>query len=1011
MEPPFKEISNDRPGDISAEQTSPIFIEPVMASQDSEVEDAAHIASLGERDTRHQSAENSPLPTDSMVSVRLSDALGISPPDIHSPENTPLPDSVRNTVEAFEPASPTGLAAVAGDNSALDNFSDTFTESEEYRTSTISLTSIQREESLTSALSTVRSRSDSSETLSSHGSAQVDWDELEKSEEQAPRDEGSDESTAFLLARLEQENNALAIDPKAKLARARSTRKGTKARPPSIQQLKKLVNEPAGPSLRYSLIPEPPPMTELEFWAALVNDYPQTAQRLPTLTSNKIRSGVPPPLRGVVWMSIAGSQDKLLEEEYDRLCGESSPYENLIGKDIGRSFPGVEMFRDPSGDGQQMLGRVLKCFSLYDLKIGYCQGLGFVVGPLLMHMGDKEAFCVLVRLMEHYDLRSCFLPDLSGLHLRIYQFQKLLSKHHPVLTNHLGRIGVEPLYVSQWFLSFFAITCPLPMLLRIYDVILTEGASETLMRVALSLMRRNEKKLLACKELEDAMALLLGRALWDTYGCNADDLVNDFVGLTGLVTRESLESLEKSFKNGSDEDTITKSSSLPTVQAAASRFLGRFWTGASSNVSAKVSSPTSSLGVAAPSRPSSLLHRTPSKQSMASTLNSVESSESHLTTSTDATAMSRNPSADCNPLKPGVSGISNQDRDLHTQIEDLLTALSDMQREQNLLASELQREREEREEDRAAVQRYLEQMSKPTPLDVILEGDLHGSVPSESENFQSDDQEPLYELTARFSSAENNKRSSLMQLSKYQLRQETKLWKDQYEVEAARSADLTRQLADERSENARIVENFREMRSRMQEAHQDKQRLEKTVAELKVRRYSTESDFESVPVTPLDNSPTTSGLRELKLGRSGSLRSNSAATASFAKRTSSLGITKVLATEDHKPPSEDAVLLELVNAKTAEATARQELEEVKGKLDSLRKMLDGGPSSPRNGHKSSPSEPCHNTNPSAIPSSRTAAGPPKLTTQNSFGSGGFFSGWGKRMVSGPAVTVTLTPEA
>lgn len=138
-------------------------------------------------------------------------------------------------------------------------------------------------------------------------------------------------------------------------------------------------------------------MTELEFWAALVTDYPQTAHRLPTLTSNKIRGGIPPPLRGVVWMSIAGARDRLLEDEYERLSGESSPYENLIGKDIGRSFPGVEMFRDPDGDGQKMLGKVLNCFSLYDQKIGYCQGLGFVVGPLLMHMKDSEAFCVLVR--------------------------------------------------------------------------------------------------------------------------------------------------------------------------------------------------------------------------------------------------------------------------------------------------------------------------------------------------------------------------------------------------------------------------------------------------------------------------------------------------------------------------------------------------------------------------------------------------------------------------------------
>ena len=96
-------------------------------------------------------------------------------------------------------------------------------------------------------------------------------------------------------------------------------------------------------------------------------------------------------------MSISGARDNFLESEYERLCGESSPFEKLIGKDIGRSFPGVDMFRDPNGEGQKMLGKVLNAFSLWDQEIGYCQGLGFVVGPMLMHMGDKDAFCVLVR--------------------------------------------------------------------------------------------------------------------------------------------------------------------------------------------------------------------------------------------------------------------------------------------------------------------------------------------------------------------------------------------------------------------------------------------------------------------------------------------------------------------------------------------------------------------------------------------------------------------------------------
>ena len=628
--------------------------------------------------------------------------------------------------------------------------------------------------------------------------------------------------------------------------------------------------------------------------------------------------------------------------------------------------------------------------------------------------------------MEHYDLRSCFLPDLSGLHLRIYQFQHLLSKHYPDLSAHLESIQVEPLYVSQWFLSFFAVTCPLPMLLRIYDVILTEGASETLMRVALSLMRRNEKKIMACSELEDVMGLLLSRALWDTYSQNADDLINDFVGLTGLVTREGLESLESSFAARNDGDAVAKGVT-PTIQAAASKFLGRFWasSGSTPTSSTKVISPTSSLNVAKDSRPSSFLRRTPSKQSMASTLNSTESTESQLTISTDASALSRNASVDVTASKFGSAGVSDQARDLHSQIEDLLTALSNMQREQNLLASELQKEREEREEDRMCIHRFLEQVKKPTAnLNAIPEGEAqHASSPSKSDVFPNVNEDTLLELEEHFTST-GSKRSSLMQQTKHQMREDIKLWKDQCDIETTRSADLTRQLTDEKAENARVVEQFRTLRSRMQEAESDKQRLEKTISDFRTRRYSTESDFESVPATPVESTPTSAGgLRELKLGRSGSIRSNATvlnAPQPFAKRGSSLGMQAVLATEDHKPPSEDALLLELVSVKTSEAVARQELEEVKGKLDSLRKMLGGGPSpssaggNTAGGHRPSASEACVVKTPSpssfSLSLGRTpapVAEPPKPKPEPApnTGGGGFFSGWGKRTASQPAVPV------
>lgn len=258
---------------------------------------------------------------------------------------------------------------------------------------------------------------------------EVDWEQLEKKEDEQAKDDDTDDnvhlpptfnhhmtasrmhadlsfqSTALLLARLEQENAKLATNPKSVKVQAVERRAPTTPRPPSMAQLRQMVNGPTPPALRYSMLP-PPPMTDLEFYAALVKDYQQTAARLPTLLSNKIRKGIPPPLRGVVWQSMSGARDAVLEDQYERFNGESSPYELIIGKDLGRSFPGVDMFRDSDGDGQRMLGRVLKSFSLYDTKIGYCQGLAFLVGPLLMHMPDKQAFCVLVKYVPLHITRE-----------------------------------------------------------------------------------------------------------------------------------------------------------------------------------------------------------------------------------------------------------------------------------------------------------------------------------------------------------------------------------------------------------------------------------------------------------------------------------------------------------------------------------------------------------------------------------------------------------------------------
>jgi hypothetical protein len=642
--------------------------------------------------------------------------------------------------------------------------------------------------------------------------------------------------------------------------------------------------------------------------------------------------------------------------------------------------------------------------------------------------------------MEDYDLRSCFLPDLSGLHLRIYQFQRLLHQHMPKLAAHLDSLQVEAAYLSQWFLSFFAVTCPLPMLFRIYDVIFAEGASETIMRVALSIMRRNEKKILASNEFDEVMQLLLSRALWDPYGRNAgsaDKLVNDFVSFTSVVTRDSLQSLEASFKEAQKDDSGAGASFFPGVQKTASSFLGRLWAPSNSTTKSASLSP----GLSAPSRPVSFLRRTPSKQSLASTLNSIEAGSESMTSIastalTEITSASRESSADTFSIKSNTESmasalrmpVSNKDKDLHSQIEDLLTAISQMQREQSALAAELQKEREERREDHRVVRSLVDRIkstdtssnsnSRDTRRQTTPIASLMADAASSNLALPDDVLGMVDTLDMRFAPQQQHNRKSSSFETKELLRDSLARSKEQLHLETTRSQALSRQLTERNTELSSAQDTIRETRHRLQESYVEKQRLEKTIQELRqnARKPSLQWSAENSPETPPSLSrsdtadtaassvSTTTGLREFKLGRSGSVKQQQ-----FAKRTSSLATQAVLATENHASADSEALLLELVNAKTAEAVARQELEELKARFESMRRMLGvvtpGAGGSP--GHKTSPSE-SGGSSGGGFFSSRVAVTPSPQPVSSGGGGGGGFWGWSKRSVSTGAAMLTPT---
>ncbi|KAI8878085.1 TBC-domain-containing protein [Backusella circina FSU 941] len=209
------------------------------------------------------------------------------------------------------------------------------------------------------------------------------------------------------------------------------------------------------------------------------------------------RQGIPDAIRGTVWPMLNESKGYYEKAglAYIQLLNTSSVYEKAITRDLHRTFPYHPYFQ--SELGQESLFNVMKAYSLYDDQLGYCQGLAFIAGPLLLNMPEEEAFCMLVQLLQQYGLRDHYTPQMNLLRQRLYQFDGLLHDMLPHIYRHLNEQGVKSnMYVSQWFLTLFAYKFPLKVVFRIYDILFVKGV-DCLFQIGLALLKKNQSTLLA----------------------------------------------------------------------------------------------------------------------------------------------------------------------------------------------------------------------------------------------------------------------------------------------------------------------------------------------------------------------------------------------------------------------------------------------------------------------------------------------------------------------------------
>ncbi|XP_030332277.1 TBC1 domain family member 4 isoform X3 [Strigops habroptila] len=230
-----------------------------------------------------------------------------------------------------------------------------------------------------------------------------------------------------------------------------------------------------------------------------------------------LKEGVPKSRRGEIWQFLAvqhrvrhrlPNKQQPPDVSYKELLKQLTAQQHAILVDLGRTFPTHPYFSAHLGAGQLSLFNLLKAYSLLDKEVGYCQGISFVAGVLLLHMSEEQAFEMLKFLMYDLGFRKQYRPDMMSLQIQMYQLSRLLHDYHRDLYNHLEENEISPsLYAAPWFLTLFASQFPLGFVARVFDIIFLQG-TEVIFKVALSLLSSQETSIMGCESFENIVDFL-----------------------------------------------------------------------------------------------------------------------------------------------------------------------------------------------------------------------------------------------------------------------------------------------------------------------------------------------------------------------------------------------------------------------------------------------------------------------------------------------------------------------
>ena len=288
----------------------------------------------------------------------------------------------------------------------------------------------------------------------------------------------------------------------------------------------------------------------MEKWNFMVENIDEFKTKKFDKLKSRTRKGIPDNLRSYVWQIFAEKNRYYQKGLFKKL--DSKPVkedlETVIIKDLDRTYPNCQLFKDKYGNGQRKLYKVLANYSKYNTSTGYVQGMGFIAAVFLTYMDEESSFYMLHSLMKKYELEGFYLPGFPELKKTFYILLNLEKKFVPKIYELFKKEGMMPsMYASEWFICLFSRNLDFHTLVRIFDVFLLEGY-KVIYRFALALLKSKENEFLKGKDGLVSIMATLNKSMENT---DVENLFRIAFGFS--LSRKDLDKLGNEFNKVKNE--------------------------------------------------------------------------------------------------------------------------------------------------------------------------------------------------------------------------------------------------------------------------------------------------------------------------------------------------------------------------------------------------------------------------------------------------------------------------